>query len=79
MFSCFWYNYWAFSGELAQLGERLAGSQKVTGSSPVFSTILFCEPRGSHFSFCRPALCRARKKGITRVRQARPVNAKKRA
>ncbi len=27
-----------FPGGLAQLGERLAGSQKVTGSSPVSST-----------------------------------------
>ena len=26
-------------GGLAQLGERLAGSQKVTGSSPVSSTV----------------------------------------
>lgn len=26
-------------GELAQLGARLTGSQKVTGSNPVFSTI----------------------------------------
>ena len=26
------------NGGLAQLGERLAGSQKVTGSSPVSST-----------------------------------------
>src|SRR5450759_4472134 len=28
-----------FGGGIAQLGERLAGSQKVTGSSPVTSTI----------------------------------------
>ena len=27
-----------FGGGIAQLGERLAGSQKVTGSSPVTST-----------------------------------------
>jgi hypothetical protein len=29
-----------FSGELAQLGERLVCNQEVTGSSPVFSTSL---------------------------------------
>lgn len=28
------------NGDVAQLGERLTGSQKVTGSTPVFSTIL---------------------------------------
>ena len=28
-----------WSGELAQLGERLVCNQEVTGSSPVFSTI----------------------------------------
>ncbi len=32
-----WYNRLVF-GELAQLGERLAGSQEVRGSSPLFST-----------------------------------------
>lgn len=29
------------NGELAQLGERMAGSHEVTGSNPVFSTIIF--------------------------------------
>ena len=29
------------SGELAQLGERMAGSHEVTGSNPVFSTIFY--------------------------------------
>lgn len=28
------------NGELAQLGERMAGSHEVTGSNPVFSTII---------------------------------------
>lgn len=39
-------------GELAQLGERLAGSQKVRGSSPLFSTII----KKEQVFFRRPAL-----------------------
>ena len=35
----------AFGGGIAQLGERLAGSQKVTGSSPVTSTTPVSTPR----------------------------------
>jgi hypothetical protein len=35
-----WYDY--KNGAVAQLGARLTGSQKVTGSNPVSSIILFC-------------------------------------
>ena len=34
-------------GGLAQLGERLAGSQKVRGSNPLSSTIFLCPYRGT--------------------------------
>ena len=38
-----------FCGELAQLGERLFCTQEVSGSIPLFSTILFFD-----FSFLLP-------------------------
>ena len=43
------------SGGLAQLGERLAGSQKVIGSSPLSSTFLNKRPFGEYvegLSYC---------------------------
>ena len=36
---CLCYNIKAFNGRLAQLGEHLPYKQRVTGSSPVLSTI----------------------------------------
>ena len=36
------YNIKAFNGRLAQLGEHLPYKQRVTGSSPVLSTIRIC-------------------------------------
>ena len=42
-------------GELAQLGERLVCNQEVTGSSPVFSTIVarVCSRRDAHRSLAQ--------------------------
>ena len=38
-------------GGLAQLGERLTGSQEVSGSIPLFSTKKTCNHNGYRFSF----------------------------
>ena len=61
-----WYNKWAFDGRLAQLGEHLPYKQRVTGSSPVLSTMVnFTDLRnGLVAQLVRALACHARGRGF---------------
>ena len=60
-----------FSGAVVQLGERLTGSQKVTGSSPVGSTKLRQDKESLHLTKRRDSFVKRPPSGYLKVLTAK--------